>query len=72
MINWEETLRKYCDILYLARHQCVLKDLCTWYQNQCRVYEDEFPYDITEFRISKGIARWTSNFTTPTEDYKGE
>lgn len=26
---------------------------------------------IDEFRISKGIARWTSNFTPPTEEYTG-
>jgi hypothetical protein len=24
---------------------------------------------IDEFRLSKGIARWTSNFTPPTEEY---
>jgi hypothetical protein len=31
----------------------------------------DFPYVgwLDEFRISKGIARWTSNFTPPTEEY---
>jgi len=59
MINWEETLRKYCDILYLARHQCVLKDLCTWYQNQCRVYEDELPKRVTfDNELEKNMPDW--------------
>ena len=31
----------------------------------------EFIGYITEFRISKGIARWTSNFTPPTDIYGG-
>ncbi|MPN39632.1 hypothetical protein SDC9_187160 [bioreactor metagenome] len=31
-----------------------------------------FYYDgyIDEFRVSKGIARWTSNFTPPTSEYR--
>ena len=32
-------------------------------------YEDPFIGYLDEFRISKGIARWTSNFTPPTSPY---
>lgn len=32
---------------------------------------DPFPGYIDEFRISKGIARWTTDFTPPTAPYEG-
>ena len=37
---------------------------CDWYSYQSRIIGT-----IDEFRISDGIARWTENFTPPTEPY---
>jgi hypothetical protein len=29
----------------------------------------DYPLFLDEFRVSKGIARWTANFTPPTAAY---
>jgi hypothetical protein len=56
-------LRGYCFWMIACKNPIRITNYCKWYQDRCRYHEDEIFENITEFRISKGIARWTSNFS---------
>jgi hypothetical protein len=39
-INWVTTLREYIKWLYWPHCEKITQELCSWYQEKCRYYED--------------------------------
>ena len=60
MIDWVETLRAYKDLLDWPHYNQATLELCYYYQNKCRFYEDEvYCYSDSIWPSRK----WNKNYT---------